>query len=382
MDVELLNKAFETFTNASKSLESYYEVLQEKVRYLTAELEKKNSELNAALEDAERNKDYLNAILYNLEEAIIVLDPLDKVTLMNKSAEELLGLQDVDAIGKAFTDLDFSVTQDGSDTVLLANGKKYCVIISHSSVVDSEALLRGKVILIKDVTTLRDLEVRHERNERLIAMGEMAAKIVHEIRNPLCSIELFSSMLEKEPEDKARRELARGISTGISNLNNILTNMLFFARPHKAAMKRIRLDKMVEESSQLFVAFMQSRNIRMERSLLECEISGDGDLLKQVFMNIVINAIQSMPDGGNIAVVMGREPESVVVEITDSGEGIRTENVEKIFDPFFSTKDAGTGLGLAIASKIMQSHGGYITVSSVEAKGSTFGLWFPCREVS
>jgi len=99
-------------------------------------------------------------------------------------------------------------------------------------------------------------------------------------------------------------------------------------------------------------------------------------------MNIVINAIQSMPDGGNIAVVMGREPESVVVEITDSGEGIRTENVEKIFDPFFSTKDAGTGLGLAIASKIMQSHGGYITVSSVEAKGSTFGLWFPCREVS
>ncbi|MGD0883827.1 MAG: ATP-binding protein [Thermodesulfovibrionales bacterium] len=382
MDVELLNKAFENFTNASKSLESYYDLLQKKVRYLTAELEKKNSELNEALEDAERNKDYLNAILYNLEEAIIVLDPFDKVTLMNKSAEELLGLRDVDAIGKDFTGLDFSVTQEGADTVLLANGKKYCVIISHSSVVDSEALLRGKVILIKDVTTLRDLEVRHERNERLIAMGEMAAKIVHEIRNPLCSIELFSSMLEKEPEDKARRELARGISTGISNLNNILTNMLFFARSHKAAMKRIRLDKVVEESSQLFVAFMQSRNISLEMSLLECEISGDGELMKQVVMNIAINAIQSMPDGGNIRVVMRREPESVVVEVTDSGEGIRTENVEKIFDPFFSTKDAGTGLGLAIASKIMQSHGGYIMVSSAEGKGSTFGLWFPWGEVS
>jgi signal transduction histidine kinase len=382
MDVQLLNAAFENFTKASKSLEAYYESLQEKVRYLNAELEKKNRELNGALEDAERNKDYLNAILYNLEEAIIVVDPLDRITLMNKSAEELLALKDVDVVGKAFTSLDFSVTQEGSETSLLVNGKKYYVIISHSSIVDSEALLRGKVILIKDVTKLRDLEVRHERNERLIAMGEMAAKIVHEIRNPLCSIELFSSMLEKETDDKARRELASGISTGISNLNNILTNMLFFARPHRPAMKRIRLDKVIEESSQIFLPFMQSRNIRLERAVLECEISGDGELLKQVFMNIVINAMQSMPEGGNILVVMRREAESVIVEVTDSGEGIRKENVEKIFDPFFSTKDAGTGLGLAIASKIMQAHGGYIAVSSTEGKGSTFGLWFPRGEVS
>ncbi|HET6514218.1 MAG TPA: ATP-binding protein [Thermodesulfovibrionales bacterium] len=377
MDVELLNEAFLNFTKASKSLEAYYGGLQEKVRHLTTELEKKNRELNEALADAEKNKDYLNAILYNLEEAIIVINPDNRVTMVNKSAEELLGVTLADIGGRVFEDLDFSIREDGSDTYLFAGGKKYSIILSHSPVVDSEGFLRGNVILIKDVTRLRELEVHHERNQRLIAMGEMAAKIVHEVRNPLCSIELFSSMLEKELKDNGHKELARGISTGIGNLNNILTNMLFFARPHKPAMRRIRLNRVVEDSTELFIPLMESRKVRIEKSVFDCEISGDGELLKQVVMNIVINAIQAMHDSGNMAVTMRREKGFVIVEVADTGEGIGKENMEKIFDPFFSTKDAGTGLGLAIASKIMQTHNGYIKVKSEEGEGSTFSLWFP-----
>jgi signal transduction histidine kinase len=377
MDVERLSEAFQNFTTASKSLETYYEMLQDKVRYLTNELERKNSRLNEALADAENSKDHLNAVLYNLEEAIIVVDPDDRVTMINKSAEELLGLSADKTIGNTFTDLDFDINKDGSETLLLANGKKYNIILSHSAVVDSGGIQRGSVVLIKDITRLRELEVRHERNLRLISMGEMAAKIVHEIRNPLCSIELFSSMLAKELRDTDHKKLAEGILTGISSLNNILTNMLFFARPHRPVMKNIRLDKVIEDSLELFTPLLESRKVRIESSLVESDISGDAELLKQVFMNIIINGVQSMPEGGDISLIMKNNRESVDVDISDKGKGIKQEYLEKIFDPFFSTKDTGTGLGLAIASKIMQNHGGYIKVLSEEDRGSTFSLVFP-----
>ncbi len=380
IDVERLNEAFQNFTIASKSLETYYELLRERVRNLTTELEKKNKQLNEALADAERNKEYLNAILYNLEEAIIVIDPDDKVTMHNKSAEKLFNLHPAKVIGKEFKDLNFSITRNGSETFLTVKGNKYNIIFSRSRVLDSEGCLKGSVILIKDITRLRELEIQQERNQRLISMGEMAAKIVHEIRNPLCSIELFSSMLEKEIENPVHKELARGISTGISNLNNILKNMLFFARPHKPLMKNIMLNKVIDDSVLMFVLFMESRKVRVQKSLLDCEISGDAELLKQVFMNIIINAIQSMADGGDLDVIMRRNEKNVVVDLNDNGKGIKHEYIEKIFDPFFSTKDTGSGLGLAIASMIMQAHGGYIKIRSKEGEGSTFSLYFPQKE--
>ncbi len=377
MDVELLNEAFHSFTTASRSLETYYEALQEKVRHLTAELETKNKQLNAALADAEKSKDYLNAILYNLEEAIIVVDPYDKITMLNKSAEDLLCLQPQDAAGKEFSILDFSITGEEAETFLSVKGKKYNIILSRSLVVDSEGLSRGSVILIKDITRLRELELHHERNQRLIAMGEMAATIVHEIKNPLCSIELFASMLEKDLADTRHKELAIGISTGISNLNNIMTNMILFAKPHKPALKAISLDGVLEESMSMCMPFADSGDVKISKTVFASEISGDRELLKQVFMNIIINAIHSMPGGGRVDVAMRKAGGFVIVDIKDNGVGIKHGIIEKIFDPFFSTKDNGTGLGLAIAAKIMQAHGGYIEVDSEENEGSDFGLYFP-----
>lgn len=377
MNVDKLNEAFQNFTKASQSLESYYEALQDRIKYLTTELEHKNQQLNQALAETEQSKDYLNAILYNLEEAIVVVDPDDKITLMNRSAEELLKITAAESAGKEFSGLDFSLARDGAETTLSVQGRKYTVIMSHSDVVDAAGCLRGSVVLLKDITRLRELEVQHERNQRLISMGEMAVKIVHEIRNPLCSIELFASMLEKELVHTEHKDLAQGISTGIGNLNTILTNMLFFARPRRPALKTIALEAAVHEAVNMLAPLLQSRKIKLESTLVPCAIKGDAELLKQVFMNIIINAVQAMPDGGAITIAMTKSPGSVTVEVTDSGEGIAPENVEKIFDPFFTTKDSGTGLGLAITSKIMQAHDGYIKARSEKGKGSTFSLQFP-----
>ncbi len=377
MKIDQLNEAFQTFTAASKSLETYYGELKDRIARLSDELEIKNRQLNDALADAERNKDYLKAILYNIEEAIIAVDPDGRVTTMNRSAEALLRTSVAEAAGKPFTELECSVTTEDTGTVLEAGNKRYAVILSRSDVVDAEGCLRGRVVLIKDITRLRELELRHERNQRLIAMGEMAAKLVHEIRNPLCSIELFATMLEKELTTTSHRDLAQGITAGIGSLNTILTNMLFFARPNKAALKTIRLDGVIQESVRQLQPMMDSRHVRLSTAMTLCELSGDAELLKQVFMNIMINAVQAMPEGGSIDVRMEALMDTVVVSVKDTGCGIPRQDQERIFDPFFTTKDAGTGLGLVIASNIMQAVGGYIKVTSEPGRGSIFSLYFP-----
>ncbi|MBI5665171.1 MAG: PAS domain-containing protein [Nitrospirae bacterium] len=372
-----LNEAFHNFTQASKSLETYYEKLREKVQYLTLELEQKNTQLNRAVLELGESKDYLQAVLQSIGEAIIVLDQQDRVTMLNRAAEELLCSSRQDVTGMMFGDLPFSVEENSSGTRLTVDETTYDVILSRSTVAGPEGSVRGYVVLIKDITRTRDLERQHERNQRLISMGEMAAKIVHEIRSPLCSIELFSTMLSNDLKGTAHSDMASGISTGIKSLNNILTNMLFFAKPQKPSFADIELSDAISESVNMLIPLIQIRGIKLVQDSYRVSVRSDMELLKQVFMNIILNAVQGMPGGGNLKITTDVNDEYVTVSVTDDGEGISPENIEKIFDPFFSTKDKGTGLGLAIANKIMQTHGGFIRAYRNQEKGSTFCISFP-----
>jgi len=381
-NVVKLNEAFHSFTEASKSLESHYAKLRERVNYLTGELEKKNAQLNEAIQEVSESKDYLQAVLQSISEAIIVLDQNEKITMMNRAAAELLCTDTQRVISMGLEELDFHIHDGLTGTRLTVHERTYDVIVSRSTVTDPVGSIRGYVILIKDITRLKDLERQQERNQRLIAMGEMAAKIVHEIRSPLCSIELFSNMLTDDLEGTAHSDMARGISTGIKSLNNILTNMLFFAKSQKPSLKDIRLDLTLQESIAMLSALMDVRGVKVKQTLSKDIISGDSELLKQVFMNVLMNAVQAMSEGGTIEITMASNDEYASVFIVDEGEGISPENVEKIFDPFFSTKDTGTGLGLAIAHKIMQCHDGFIRARRNDDKGSTFSLCFPVRRHS
>ncbi len=375
-----LNEAFDSFTQASRSLETYYAKLSQKVQYLTHELEKKNGQLNEAILEVRESKDYFQAVFQSIGEAIIVLDQDEKISMINRAAETLFETSTNSIKGTMFNDMDFSVDVNSSGTRLTVKGKKYDIILSRSTVSGPEGSVRGYVILIKDVTRIKELEHQNERNQRLISMGEMAAKIVHEIRSPLCSIELFSNMLSNDLKETAHSEMANGISTGIKSLNNILTNMLLFAKPQKMSFKDVRLSEIVGEILKILAPLVETRGVGIINNIADDIVTGDSELLKQVFMNIVLNAIQAMPDGGVLKVEMDQKGEFTAVNFIDEGEGIDSGNVEKIFDPFFSTKDKGTGLGLAIAHKIMQSHNGFINAFKNEGKGSTFSVYLPRKE--
>jgi len=372
-----LNEAFHSFTQASRSLETYYAKLSEKVQRLTHELEEKNAQLNDAVSRLSESKDFLQAVLQSIREAVIVLDQDDRITMTNRAADELFCLGPGKAVGQRVDGLYASFRQGEGGTILSVKGKNYDVIRSQSTVCDSGGAVRGHVILIKDITLLKESERRQERNARLIAMGEMAAKIVHEIRSPLCSIELFSTMLASDLEGTSHFEMAKGISTGIQSLNNILTNMLLFAKNQKPALRDVKLANVIDESINILSPLADIREVGVSKSLTGEEISGDSELLKQVFMNVFMNAIQAMPGGGRLEVLMEAKDEFLSVSVIDEGEGISPENIEKIFDPFFSTKDKGTGLGLTIAYKIMQCHGGFIKAFVNDSRGSAFRLYFP-----
>ncbi len=220
-----------------------------------------------------------------------------------------------------------------------------------------------------------------ERTRRLAAMGEMAAKIAHEIRNPLASIEIFASILVRELEGSDKKRLALSISKGVKRLDNLLTNMLVFARAPKPALARIDVRDVIEEVVQMVSSSLD------EPVRIRCEyrrdtvIMADESLLRQVVHNLLINAVDSVRGkNGEIEIITERATngrDALRLMIRDNGDGIPEDVMDRIFDPFFTTKQRGTGLGLCIVDSIVKSHRGKVWVESAVGRGTTFYVEIP-----
>ncbi|CAG1065535.1 Sensor protein ZraS [uncultured bacterium] len=220
-----------------------------------------------------------------------------------------------------------------------------------------------------------------ERTRRLAAMGEMAARVAHEIRNPLGSMAIFATILERElGAEPEKQRLANHISTGIKSLDNLLSNMLLFASSPEAKLKPVDVRKVLEE------ALLLARGHEKEDVSVKAEFCGqtsimaDPVLLRQLFLNLIINAIDAMDRGGVLKVrtkVIDDRQRYMEIKFADTGRGIGKEHIDRVFDPFFSTKDRGTGLGLAIVSTVVNAHGGFIDVDSVKGEGTAFTIGLP-----
>jgi signal transduction histidine kinase len=220
----------------------------------------------------------------------------------------------------------------------------------------------GTVLSLTDVTRMQNLETRMQnleaqanRTGRLAAMGEMAVRIAHEIRNPLGSIELFSTMLMDDLEEfEDLKALAEHISSGVKSINNIVSN---------------GIEVVTDLSDEMLF------------------VQGDLELLKQVFLNLILNAIQAMSAGGQLRIssrkISGQQgTHKAEVHLCDTGCGIARKDLQKIFDPFFTTRKKGTGLGLTIVHNIIKMHGGSIDITSSAAEGTQCVLSLPLREGS
>lgn len=242
---------------------------------------------------------------------------------------------------------------------------------------------------LEDRSHIQNQYLQNHRQERLAAMGEMAAKIAHEVRNPLGSIELFATSLRESLDGQEElQELAKRISMGVKNINSIVSNLLLFIKPDE--IKTFQPFDVCEalEDSLFFTSHLtgRSRGIEVRKVVGPgplC-IHGDIELIKQMCLNLILNAIQGMPEGGRLVITARRRtfreldpPDWVELRFSDTGIGIAPEHLSKIFDPFFTTKQSGTGLGLSIVHSIVDVHQGTLDAASTLGQGTVFTVWLP-----
>jgi signal transduction histidine kinase len=227
-----------------------------------------------------------------------------------------------------------------------------------------------------------EIEEQLRRADRLSALGELAAGMAHEVRNPLASIRGTAEILQDGvAADDPRREFSRILIREADRLNRVVQDFLDFARPAPADFARLAVNQLVQEILNLVSFQAEKFGVRVEfLPGAVPKIAGDGEKLKQAFLNLALNAVQAMPQGGKLAVATAPAQGRVVLSFKDTGAGIPAAELEQIFDPFFTTRRDGTGLGLAITCRIVRSHGGTIEVDSQIGRGSEFRVYLPAED--
>ena len=249
-----------------------------------------------------------------------------------------------------------------------------------------EKKIKGTVITIYDITEKRKEEIKTRRLESLASLTNVAAAVAHEIKNPLAAISIHLQLLKKMPAEKTSCEKAKKhifvIEEEIERLNKIVVDFLFAVRPLKFEFAPVDVNAILKNLCETFFDEFDGKGITMSLNLAENlpKIQGDERFLRQVFMNILTNAGAAMPSGGFLDIATNAKTDFITVTVSDSGQGILPENLNKIFEPYFTTKHDGTGLGLTIAYKIIKEHGGDISVYSDFGMGTSFRFMLPIKD--
>ncbi|MGM0601436.1 MAG: ATP-binding protein, partial [Candidatus Rifleibacteriota bacterium] len=337
---------------------------------------------------------FTERIMESMTSGVLIFDRLGKVTYANQEIRRLLGRpfpegwspdSDKKNIPLSLLELIKDVL---TTNITIENQKIKVRTASVSRLVEVNAFpfrneqggMLGTVFFIKDVTQLNAMEEQLKRADRLSALGVLAAGIAHEIRNPLTGMKMIVQLLESEfSADDNRREPLSIIQKEIDRLEGIIGNLLDFARPTKPKAVEVSLEQVVDDCYKLVKNQLKKQQIKFEKitSGEYPSIIGDSDQLKQVFINIITNAIQALPGGGEIKVTLKYQDEQVIVVFEDNGSGIPPEKLQDIFNPFMTTKEDGTGLGLSMAQRIVEEHGGKIEVHSTVGEGSIFSVALP-----
>ncbi len=219
------------------------------------------------------------------------------------------------------------------------------------------------------------------RRESLAQLGEMGAMLAHEIRNPLAGIKGYAQLIEKKPQEERNSGFAQRIISETLRLETLVNELLSYAKSDRESMVKLNLTEIVSHAAALLRLEAEQAAIRI---ICDCQdnivIDGNRDRLVQLLLNVVKNSLQAMPDGGTVRITAGIDDRQAIVKVNDSGHGISEEEITRIFEPFFTTRARGTGLGLPLCRKIVEEHGGKITVQSVVGEGTSVSIAFPIRK--
>ncbi len=370
-DVRALTEAFESFTETTQAMEEAYHRLEVRLEMMDRELAERNRELAFT-------RDYLNDILESMSDGVIAIDTDGIVTAFNRAAGDVLGVDAHDVLNQSFRDVfqrEFDAPPDATLQELPGrNGRSVTVTEQDSPILDRDQARLGTVKVFQDLTEIEALRNRMQQQERLAAIGEMAATVAHEIRNPLGGMRGFASLLARDIDDEdPRKRLVEKILRGSQHLERVVNELLEFTRPIQLRARATSLAEVVE--SALGYLEWDAACITVQHDMQQDAFAvADPDLLRQVLLNILINGLQSIDGKGAVTLSVTSDERWATVRVADTGCGMDGETLRKVFSPFFTTKEKGTGLGLAVAAKIVEAHGGKLSVESDPGRGATFTI--------
>ena len=352
-----------------------------------------------------------------LSQGVLLFDENGALAFANRAARELLGLE-ARSIGRSAEELllDAAPGRESGRPLWQGRGARFETLVARRG--GAEVPLRverlrrpsgGVALLLTDLSSARRLEEALRRRERLALVGELLAGVAHEVRNPLAGISSSAQVLlgRFEPRDE-RTRFVRAILDEVNRLDRLITRLLQFVRPGQPRLTRGSLEPLLRRVLEMNEGFLAESRVETQVTISRQlpEVWFDADLLYQVLLNLVTNAVQAMPSGGRLGVTVrtvrrtvppdgpgrrradagrsrGRKSPvlpAVQVRITDTGSGIPKELLPRLFDPFFTTKPSGTGLGLSICQSILQEHGGRIQIASRRGHGTTVLVELPIEK--
>ncbi len=383
--VTRLEEAFALFSRETAHLEQAYSKLQKRFKAVNSQLEESLFELEEKVVQLDLVTHYLNNILHHMHQGILFIGTSGMIMTYNTAAEKILGINHKSAIFQSYLTIfaddffGFSMKEvlkqlSSPERKLLLVGEKE-LEIETNCVRKGPKSNQGVLVLIRDITEMRRLQREAERKDRMQELGEMAASVAHEIRNPLGGIQGYASLLHRDLEkQEPLQQMAGHIIEGSKRLSRLVEDVLQYARPIQLKKERVDLSSLLQEVCafiQVDPNFPTGVSVHLEKPA-SLYLLLDSELFRAALLNLIYNALQAMPQGGDLIIQLHENKGRVSLSITDTGVGIGPENLEKLFTPYFTTKEKGTGLGLCETYKIVEAHFGTIEVHSHIGKGTTF----------
>ncbi|MDF7806532.1 ATP-binding protein [Pontiellaceae bacterium B12219] len=370
-----------------------------------------NAELYTKMQDSKIQNEIM---LDQMVSGIVVANPEREVTLFNHEAQRITGLKESTAVGQSIEvlpreiHLALTVTLENQqgikniDATLLPDEDSETspkhIRMGSAFLYGHDGKPMGALLVFTDITEFKSLEEQVRRTDQLSSVGTLAAGMAHEIKNPLVTIKTFTQLLPKRyADDDFRNDFASLVAHEVDRIDGIVNELLSFSKPAQPHLIPMNVQETIDQALKLIHEQLAQKNIQLQNKCRaeHTEIFGDAKLLSQALINLNLNAIESIAESGTITVgtlncthrfANGDSPEKAItrkcirIQISDTGKGIERENLQKIFDPFYTNKSEGTGMGLSVAHGIITEHHGVIEVESQPGRGTSFYLYIPLLE--
>jgi two-component system sensor histidine kinase PilS (NtrC family) len=352
--------------------------------YLSSRLEKTEQKLEEKDIDLRDLEFFNRAVVEGLPSGLFTTDTSGTVLIFNRAAENITSIQKSSIIGTRIDSVlqyfPFPFSEGRREQLITVNGEQKIIGIGITTLYGRDEQPRGFIGIFQDLTQLKRLEAEMKQAEKMATIGELSSNIAHEIRNPLASLKSSVEMLKEDTVQKDYKMKLMDIALiEMERLDRIIKDFLTYSRPTQPEFKKFDIHGLLDDIIELLTNIEQNKGrVRIEKNYNGMiEVSADPQKMRQVFWNLGLNALEAMPEGGDLIISTENMDDYMGITFKDSGSGIHDDDIEKIFFPFFTTKEHGTGLGLAIAYRIIEEHNGKIHVENNPDSGTTINILLP-----